>query len=696
MRTKIRRRFRAALAVIMAVCILCAIPLAANADSVVLSGTCGTNTRWELFSDNVLVLSCGVNSDTAQTGDFTLTSSSPYETNAPWAQFYDYTNMKFMQKIVLADGITSIGNYCFYMKENNSYKVDLINLCDSLETIGQYAFANEKGIQSIAIPQNVESIGAHAFDGTSSLDTVNCYADPSKLTWDIGVSGLKNDCKIHVMSKHFDAYKTKFSAYADRFIGDLTEPTNIVPKGKNILISYEEVSDSIFGGALPYSIKAVNSKGTWPITYGARGFVTCLKDGNNYYALTDNNSGALSLLGIDSTSGKALHTLTDSQYQNAAVKLSHEYIGANSVKVIYNVKNLTNEDMVFTLGSSGDIKIGLDDKAAITPLKIDDNEIGITMTSTNSEDKIEEKYPTLGFAGKKVGGSAVDSTYFYGQVGANKTQTATAVKSDIFIPERIFSVNNSSPYQSQTTGNLSGVDSGLSFYWDVSLKPNEEKQYAVIFSVPNTESGHANDTVIEEVKSNFSTNTDGFYTAGNKTIFFNNEVTPGSDDTLADKNNYDTLKNFLLLGVQKKISEHDGGSSLRYVTVVNTDILKDADEYGYIIAQTSKSKSDINTEMIAGIKYDNTGIYKKDIKGSSNTISGDYGKYNSDTHYKYVTLGIDDILEDNKTLVVRFYVKKGNKISYAKYFNTKGEELDGCAASYNDVINAANAQGGNG
>lgn len=209
--------------------------------------------------------------------------------------------------------------------------------------------------------------------------------------------------------------------------------------------------------------------------------------------------------------------------------------------------------------------------------------------------------------------------------------------------------------------------------------------------MPNTASGAANDTVINEVQSNISADDSTFYTTAppEKTIVFNNEIVTKGDDVLAAKNSFATVKNFQILGVQKRTTL-SGGNGMRFVTVVNTDILKDADEYGYIAAKVEKVDNNsyktvrgrINDDRMS---YYTPGIYKKNIKESNNIISGDYGKYNTDTAYKYVTLAINDVPESD-VVAVRFYVKKGNKVQYAKYIKD-GTEYNGCAADWKCISN---------
>lgn len=328
------------------------------------------------------------------------------------------------------------------------------------------------------------------------------------------------------------------------------------------------------------------------------------------------------------------------------------------------------------------------------------------MTSTHSGDADSNgNRPTLGFIGKEVGGSAANAEYFYGAATMALNTSATAVKADKLMPRRIFEPLSGTSIS--TGGFNQNADSGLSFHWDnITLAPDEDKQYAVIFTLPYTETANteqqtaakAVEAVINEVESNIGDHTDDTYVTSNpvRTIFFNNEQQVGTGDTLAQANGYSELQNFLLLGVQKK-PEMTQRNCLRYVSVVNTSILKDADEYGYIIAKVTRTSDNQYKDLrpyINQVKYNSQNIYKSNLKGTSNEVSGNYGIFNADTPYKYITLGINDV-PDDKVLTVRFYVKKGDRIQYADYYTDLSNKIeanrfDGCSADWNAVVQAAN------
>lgn len=67
-------------------------------------------------------------------------------------------------KIVINDGITSIGNYAFY----NFYKLQSLSIGSSVTSIGEGAFCLTSGLHTVTIPGSVRKIGIWAF-GESGL-----------------------------------------------------------------------------------------------------------------------------------------------------------------------------------------------------------------------------------------------------------------------------------------------------------------------------------------------------------------------------------------------------------------------------------------------------------------------------------------------------------------------------------------------
>ena len=88
---------------------------------------------------------------------------------APWHEWeeYDYIN-ESISKVIIEDGVTSIGNYAFY----DCISLKEIEISESVTGIGNSAFAYVEGLEEIEIPSKVVSIGEEAFIGCSNLKRI--------------------------------------------------------------------------------------------------------------------------------------------------------------------------------------------------------------------------------------------------------------------------------------------------------------------------------------------------------------------------------------------------------------------------------------------------------------------------------------------------------------------------------------------
>ena len=135
------------------------------------SGTCGDNLEWKL-SNGVLTIS--------GTGAMYDYFSSPIPIPIPW---YDYRSS--IQSVVIADGVTSIGNHAFY----NCSALTSVTIPNSVTSIGERAFSVCISLTSITIPNSVTSIGDNAFYYCKGLTSVTI---PNSIT-SIG-NGAFYDC----------------------------------------------------------------------------------------------------------------------------------------------------------------------------------------------------------------------------------------------------------------------------------------------------------------------------------------------------------------------------------------------------------------------------------------------------------------------------------------------------------------------
>ena len=125
------------------------VPFVSAAES---SGTCGENLTWTLSETGVLTVS-----GTGEMANY----SELYP--APW-----YSQRNEIRKIIVEEGVTSIGNRAFRELEH----VTSVKLPSTLKTIGKYAFVNCTKINTVLFSGGLETISEGAFENCESLMTV--------------------------------------------------------------------------------------------------------------------------------------------------------------------------------------------------------------------------------------------------------------------------------------------------------------------------------------------------------------------------------------------------------------------------------------------------------------------------------------------------------------------------------------------
>ena len=119
--------------------------------AVVDSGECGasgSDLTWMLYSN----------------GELVITGTGNMEDNSiPW-----YSNRDSITKVMISDGVTSIGSYAFY----NCSSLTSVTIGSGVTSIGGHAFSYCTSLTSITIPSGVISIGEPAFYYCTSLTSV--------------------------------------------------------------------------------------------------------------------------------------------------------------------------------------------------------------------------------------------------------------------------------------------------------------------------------------------------------------------------------------------------------------------------------------------------------------------------------------------------------------------------------------------
>ena len=128
----------------------------ADDEGVVESGKCGDDLTYTITGDDANGYTLTI-SGTGDMYDYT------WDENAPW-----YDERKNVVKVVIEDGVTSIGNYSFYYY----VKLKTIEIKSEINRIGDGAFYSCKNMNAVKLPESVTNIGYSAFDGCSSLEEI--------------------------------------------------------------------------------------------------------------------------------------------------------------------------------------------------------------------------------------------------------------------------------------------------------------------------------------------------------------------------------------------------------------------------------------------------------------------------------------------------------------------------------------------
>ena len=112
----------------------------------------------------------------------TISGNGPMEDySQPWE------NKGTVEKVVIENGVTSIGRCCFLEYEKPHYLKSVV-IGNSVTSIVDFAFSGCSSLTSVCIPNSVTSIGKYAFNGCSSLTSVSI---PNSVT-SIGESAFLN------------------------------------------------------------------------------------------------------------------------------------------------------------------------------------------------------------------------------------------------------------------------------------------------------------------------------------------------------------------------------------------------------------------------------------------------------------------------------------------------------------------------
>ena len=145
--------------------------LSQNAADLIDSGSCGKNATWELYKDGTLYIK-GTGAMQDYNWNYNETTKI-VTTGAPWHDSHSAS----VKKLVVEDGITSIGNDAF----SDCESLVSAELAEGITSIGDGAFTGCYDLEKINIPNRVTSIGYDAFDSCWTLPSLELPSGLSKL-----------------------------------------------------------------------------------------------------------------------------------------------------------------------------------------------------------------------------------------------------------------------------------------------------------------------------------------------------------------------------------------------------------------------------------------------------------------------------------------------------------------------------------
>ena len=177
-------------------------------------------------------------------GNGDMGSYDDWEAPAPWHDFRDNIN-----KVVIENGVTSIGSYSFFYCEG----ITQITIPDSVISIGFEAFSGCTSLADITIPNSVLSIGEGAFQGCSNLRNIHI---PNSVT-SIGGDAFYNTADYNNQPNGV----VYIDAWAVGYKGDMSANANIKLKDGTIGIAdyvFDEQED-LKVITIPNSVKNMGS-----------------------------------------------------------------------------------------------------------------------------------------------------------------------------------------------------------------------------------------------------------------------------------------------------------------------------------------------------------------------------------------------------------------------------------------------------
>ena len=153
-----------------------------------------------------------------------------------------FANNKDVTKVVLNDGITSIGDYAF---QNNTIKD--FSIPNYVETLGKYAFYNCKNLQDMFIPNSVTAIDAYTFYGCDGITKLSISENVAKIG-DYAFYGCSSLTVLNIPNK---VERIDWYAFANcTGISKINIPDSVTYLGRNAFENCKDVKSLNIGSGV--------------------------------------------------------------------------------------------------------------------------------------------------------------------------------------------------------------------------------------------------------------------------------------------------------------------------------------------------------------------------------------------------------------------------------------------------------------
>ena len=267
------------------------------------------NLTWTLDADGTLTIS--------GTG-----AMKDYDNGDNPSPVYNNSDVK---KIVIEDGVTSIGVAAFY----NCSNLTSITIPDSVIGIGAYAFSGCEGLTSITIPDSVTSIGNSAFSYCISLTSITI---PKSVT-SIELAAFYNCSSLTSITIPDSVTSIGRSAfYKCSSLTSITIPDSVTSIGETVfgdcsslktisLSCKSTLKKSNFGGqanlvSASHTLKKTEAKDATCTEDGNKEYWTCEHCGK-YFLSDDTNPETAKAVELSETVSPASHKLTKVEAKDA-------------------------------------------------------------------------------------------------------------------------------------------------------------------------------------------------------------------------------------------------------------------------------------------------------------------------------------------------------------------------------------------